>query len=50
MGKECAAQLEWASPDMTLYALERLKLGEVTDRLMAKTGFRMAALLNEVLQ
>ena len=50
MGRECAAQLEWASPDMTLYSLDRTNLGVVTDRLMAKAAFRMAALLNEVLQ
>ena len=50
MGRECAAQLEWASPDMTLYSLDRSNLGVVTDRLMAKAAFRMAALLNDVLQ
>lgn len=50
MGKECAAQLEWATPDMTIYMLDRSNLEEVTNRLMAKVGFRMAALLNDVLQ
>lgn len=50
MGKECAAQLEWATPDMTIYSLDRVNLEEVTNRLMAKAGYRLAALFNEVLQ
>ena len=50
MGKECTAQLEWARPDMKLYVIDRTKLQPTTDRLMAKAGFRMAALLNDVLK
>lgn len=50
MGKECAAQLEWAQPEMKLYNIQRVGLESVHNRLMAKAGYRLAALLNEVLQ
>ena len=50
MGKECTAQLEWARPDMKLYVIDRTKLQPTVDRLMAKVGFRMAALLNDALK
>lgn len=49
MGKECAAQLEWAEPNMKMYTLDKLELNPITNRLMAKAGYRMAALLNEIL-
>lgn len=50
MGKECAAQLEWAEPEMKIYTIDKIALNPVTNRLMAKSGYRLAALLNEVLQ
>lgn len=50
MGKEAAAQLEWAEPDMKLYKMKLIDIEPVHNRLMAKAGFRLAALLNEVLK
>ena len=50
MGKECSAQLEWAKPEMKLYAIQRIELEPVHNRLMAKAGYRLAALLNDVLK
>lgn len=50
MGKECSVQLEWAKPEMKLYNIQRTELAPVHNRLMAKAGFRLAALLNEVLK
>jgi hypothetical protein len=50
MGKEAAAQLEWASPDMKLYRIDASNLESTTCRLMAKAGFRLATLLNEALK
>lgn len=49
MGREATAQLEWATPDMKLYRIELAELSSVTNRLMAKAGYRLAAILNEVL-
>ena len=50
VGKECATQLEWATPNMKLYTINKIDLYPVTNRLMAKAGYRLAALLNDVLQ
>lgn len=50
MGKEASVQLEWAEPDMKLYKIQRIALEPVHNRLMAKAGFRLAALLNDVLK
>lgn len=50
MGRECSAQLEWATPDMKLYTIQRIALVPVHNRLMAKAGYRLAALLNDVLK
>lgn len=50
MGKEAAAQLAWAEPEMKLYNIQRVELAPVHNRLMAKAGFRLAALLNDVLK
>lgn len=50
MGRECLEQLKWAQPDMKLYVIDRTKLQPVVDRLMAKAGYRMVALLNDALK
>lgn len=50
MGKEAAAQLAWAEPEMKLYNIQRVELAPVHNRLMAKAGFRLATLLNDVLK
>lgn len=50
MGRECATQLEWATPNMKLYKIDIVELAPTTNRLMAKAGYRLAALLNENLK
>ena len=45
-----AKQLVNARPNMIVDKLDILKMEKVNDRLMAKAGFRLAALLNDILQ
>ena len=49
-GAEISKQLVGAEPDMVIDKLKLLELETVNDRMMAKAGFRLAALLNEVLK
>ena len=50
VGAELSKQLEGARPNMVIDKLEILEMERVNDRLMAKAGFRLAALINEVLK
>ena len=43
-------QLERAKPNMIVDKLDILEMEKVNDRLMAKAGFRLAQLINEILQ
>lgn len=49
-GAEMAKQLDKARPNMIVDKLDILEMEKVNDRLMAKAGFRLAALLNDILQ
>ena len=49
-GAEMVKQLERAKPNMIVDKLDILEMEKVNDRLMAKAGFRLAQLINEILQ
>ena len=49
-GAEISKQLVGAEPDMVIDKLKLFELETVNDRMMAKAGYRLAALLNEVLK
>ena len=50
MGAELSKQLAYAKPNMVVDRLKMLELETVNDRIMAKAGYRLAALLNDVLK
>lgn len=50
MGAELSKQLEGAKPNMVVDRLKMLEYETVNDRIMAKAGYRLAALLNDVLK
>lgn len=49
-GAEIARQLAGAKPNMVVDKLKLLEMESVNDRLMAKAGFRLAQLMNDILQ
>ena len=50
VGTELSKQLEGAKQNMVVDRLKMLEYETVNDRLMAKAGYRLAALLNDVLK
>ena len=50
VGAELSKQLEGAKQNMVVDRLKMLEYETVNDRLMAKAGYRLAALLNDVLK
>lgn len=49
-GAEIAKQLQNAKPNMVVDKLDMLEYEAVNDRLMAKAGYRLAALINDILK
>lgn len=49
-GAELSKQLEGAKPNMVVDRLKMLEFETVNDRLMAKAGYRLAAIMNDVLK
>ena len=50
VGAELSKQLADAKPNMVVDKMKILELEQVNDRLMAKAGYRLAVLLNDVLK
>ena len=50
VGAEISQQLAKSKPNMVVDKLDILEMERVNDRLMAKAGFRLAALINDVLK
>lgn len=50
MGAELSKQLAQAKPGMVVDKLDMLEMETVNDRIMAKAGYRLAQLINDILQ